>query len=85
MNIDSIKRLLQQEAENLYNQSSTPENFMSRIQPLMKAMEEEYHADILSENDLESILVAAKSKKNQQAVNNNKFFDVVDLCMYRAN
>lgn len=85
MDTDSFKKILQQEAENLFNQSSTPENFMNRIQPLIKALEAECAYSRMSENDLESILVEANSKKRQQRIKSNNFFDVVDLCMYRAN
>lgn len=85
MDTNSFKKILQQEAENLFNQTSTPMNFMNRIQPLIKALEEESASNRMSENDLESILVEANSKKKQHRIKTNNFFDVVDLCMYRAN
>jgi len=85
MNAELFKRLLQVEAENLYQQGSTPESFMNRINPLIQELLKESRSETMSENDLEGILVSSKSKANQNSNNRNCFFDVVDLSMYRAN
>ena len=78
-------RTLKIEVEKLYHQSSTPVCFMNRILPLIESLETEDGADILSERDLEGILISLKSPENKNTKFRNCFFDVVDLSMYRAN
>jgi hypothetical protein len=56
-----------------------------RIQLLLSTLAKADKPEILSENDLESILVTSKSRKEKQTANTRSFFDVVDLSMYRAN
>ncbi len=85
MNAELFKRLLQVEAENLYSQGSSPENFMNRIKPLIQELLKESRSEKMTENELEEILVSSKSKGNRNSKNRNCFFDVVDLSMYRAN
>ena len=85
MNAELFKRLLQVEADNLYYQGSSPENFMNRIKPLIQELLKESRSEKMNENELEEILVSSKSKGNRNSKNRNCFFDVVDLSMYRAN
>jgi hypothetical protein len=85
MNSDLFTRWLQTEAEILYHQSSTPEAFMNRAKPLIKALVKENNSELLSEKDLQEILTATKSQKNPDTVKRNSYFDIVDLCLYRAN
>ena len=85
MNSALFTSLVQAEAEKLYLQNSTPEIFMSALQPLIQALVKENGSDILSENDLEKILDPPKTPENQDVSKKNSFFDIVDLCLYRAN
>ena len=85
MNSELIMKFLQAEAEKLYHQNATPEGFINRIQLLMSTLEKVDKPEMMSENDLESILVSSKSRKSKQSANTRSFFDVVDLSMYRAN
>jgi len=85
MNANLFTRMLQAEAANLYHQNLTPENFITRIKPMLEALEDEYRSETLSESDLENILVSSQPKKNKQTPNQYCFYDVVDLSMYRAN
>lgn len=85
MNTDLFSRWLQTEAEILFHQDLTPEVFMKRVKPLLEALIKRNKAEILSERDLQEILVGAKSEKNPSSVNQNSYFDIVDLSLYRAN
>lgn len=85
MNTDLFTRWLQTEAEILFHQDLTPEVFMKRVKPLLEALIKRNKAEILSERDLQEILVGAKSEKNPSSVNQNSYFDIVDLSLYRAN
>jgi|GEM_PF-2486080 len=85
MNSEILKKFLQAEAEKLYHQNATPEGFLNRIQLLISTLEKIDKPEIMSENDLEAILVSSKWPKNRKNANTNSFFDVVDLSMYRAN
>jgi len=85
MNSDLFTRWLQTEAEILYHQSSTPEAFMNRAKPLIEALVKVNKSELLSEKDLQEILTASKSQKNPDTVKRNSYFDIVDLCLYRAN
>lgn len=85
MNSDLFTRWLQTEAEILFHQDLTPELFMKRVKPLLEALIKKNKAEILSERDLQEILVGAKTEKNPSAVDQNSFFDIVDLSLYRAN
>ncbi len=78
-------RILKIEVEKLYHQSSTPVCFMNRMLPLIESLEAEEESDVLSERDLEGILVSLKSPENKNTKFRNCFFDIVDLSMYRAN
>ncbi len=80
-----LAKFLKAEAEKLHQQRATPEGFISRIQLLLSTLEKSGQPEIMSENDLESILVSSKSRKSKQSANTRSFFDVVDLSMYRAN
>ena len=85
MKSELFTRWIQAEAEILYHQHSTPERFMSRVRPLIEELIKENKSEILSENDLEKILISSKFKENQDSSKKNSFFDIVDLCLYRAN
>jgi hypothetical protein len=85
MNSELFNRLLQAEAETLYHQCSTPESFVSRIKPIIQELVKENRTEIMSENDMETILTSSKSRNNQSTTPKNSYFDVVDLCLYRAN
>jgi hypothetical protein len=85
MNSDLFTRWLQTEAEILFQQSSTPEAFMNRAKPLIEALVKENKSELLSEKDLQEILTASKSQKSPDTVKRNSYFDIVDLCLYRAN
>ena len=85
MNSELIMKFLQAEAEKFYHQNATPEGFINRIQLLMSTLEKVDKPEMMSENDLESILVSSKSRKENQNANSRSFFDVVDLSLYRAN
>lgn len=78
-------RILKNEVEKLYHQSSTPASFMSRMLPLIETLEIEDGSDILSERDLEGILISLKSPEDKNTRFRNCFFDIVDLSMYREN
>jgi len=78
-------RILKKEVEGLYHQSSTPASFMKRILPLIESLEIEDGSDILSDKDLEGILISLKSPEDKNTRFRNCFFDVVDLSMYREN
>lgn len=85
MNSDLFTRWLQTEAEILFHQDLTPEVFMKRVKPLLEALIKKNKTAILSERDLQEILVGTKSDKNPSSVNQNSYFDIVDLSLYRAN
>lgn len=85
MHSSQFIRVLKIEVEKLYNQTSTPVSFMNRMLPLIESLEIEDGSDILSERDLEGILVSLKSPEDKNTKFRNCFFDVVDLSMYRAN
>ncbi len=85
MNSELFSRWLQVEAEILYKQNLTPEGFMERVKPLLQALIEKNKSDVLTEKDLQEILIGAKSKKSGRKVPENSFFDIVDLSLYRAN
>ncbi|HEY5509895.1 MAG TPA: hypothetical protein VIK10_02600 [Prolixibacteraceae bacterium] len=85
MNSDLFTKWLQTEAEILYHQDLTPDVFMKRAKPLLEALIKKNKTEILSERDLQEILVGSKSDKNPSSVNQNSYFDIVDLSLYRAN
>ena len=85
MNSDLFTRWLQTEAEILFHHDLTPEVFMKRVKPILEALIKKNKSDILSERDLQEILVGTKSDKNPSSVNRNSYFDIVDLSLYRAN
>ncbi|MEI7423681.1 MAG: hypothetical protein WCK18_16370 [Prolixibacteraceae bacterium] len=85
MNSDLFTRWLQTEAEILFQQDLTPELFMKRVKPLLEALIKKNKTEILSEKDLQEILIEAKSEKNSSSVSQNSYFDIVDLSLYRAN
>lgn len=78
-------RILKKEVVKLYDQSSTPASFMSRMLPLIESLQIEDGSDILSERDLVGILISLKSPEDKNTRFRNCFFDVVDLSMYREN
>ena len=85
MNSDLFTRWLQTEAEILYHQDSTPTSFMLKVKPLIEALVKANKSEILSENDLEEILTVTGSQKRPDSSKKNSYFDIVDLCLYRAN
>ena len=85
MNSDLFTRWLQTEAEILFHQDLTPELFMKRVKPLLEALIKRNKEEILSEKDLQEILVGTKSGTNPSTVSQNSYFDIVDLSLYRAN
>jgi len=85
MNSDLFTRWLQTEAEILFHQDLTPEVFMKRVKPLLEALIKKNKTEILSERDLQEILVGTKSHKDSSSVNQDSYFDIVDLSLYRAN
>lgn len=85
MNTDLFTRWLQTEAEILFHHELTPELFMKRVKPLLEALIKMNKNDILSERDLQEILVGTKSHKDPSSVRENSYFDIVDLSLYRAN
>lgn len=85
MNSDLFTRWLQTEAEILFQQDLTPELFMKRVRPLLEALIKKNKAEVLSEKDLQEILIETKSEKNPSSVSQNSYFDIVDLSLYRAN
>ena len=85
MNPDLFSRWLQTEAEILFHQDLTPEVFMKRVKPLLEALIKKNKAEILSERDLQEILVGTKSLKDSSSTDQNSYFDIVDLSLYRAN
>ncbi len=85
MTSELFTKWIQAEAEILYHQHSTPERFMSRVRPLIEKLVKENKSEILSENDLEKILISSKFRESQDPNQKSSFFDVVDLCLYRAN
>ena len=85
MNSDLFARWLQTEAEILFHQDSTPEAFINKAKPLIEALVKANKSEKLSETDLQEILTASQSQKKKEAVHKSSHFDIVDLCMYRAN
>lgn len=85
MKSELFTRWIQAEAEILYHQHSTPERFMSRVKPLIEELVKESKSEKLTENDLEKILISSRFRECQDAPKKSSFFDVVDLCLYRAN
>lgn len=85
MNSDLFTRWLQTEAEILFQQDLTPELFMRRVKPLLEALIKKNKTEILSEKDLQEILIEAKAEKSPSSVSQNSYFDIVDLSLYRAN
>ena len=85
MNSDLFTRWLQTEAEILFHQDLTPEVFMKRVKPLLEALIKKNKTELLSESDLQEILVGTKSHKDPSSVDQNCYFDIVDLSLYRAN
>lgn len=85
MNADLFTRWLQTEAEILFNQDTTPEAFMTRARPLIEALVKVKNSEILTEKDLQEILTATRTQKTQNSERKNSYFDIVDLCLYRAN
>jgi hypothetical protein len=85
MNSDAFSQWLRQEAENLYRQGSTPEIFMKRAKPLIDALANVNKAERFSEKDLHGILTTTPSQNKSNSTSENSFFDIVDLCLYRAN
>jgi len=85
MNSDLFTRWLQTEAEILFQQDLTPELFMKRVKPLLEALIKKNKAEVLSEKDLQEILIGTKSEENPSSVSQNSYFDIVDLSLYRAN
>ena len=53
---------------------------LSRVRELMGES-----VEIMSDNELVEIIVASEHKKGQMPEKKNSFFDIVDLCLYRAN
>ena len=85
MNSDLFTRWLKTEAEILFQHDSTPDAFISRAKPLIEALLKVNISEKLSEQDLQEILAATQTQKNPQSVSENSYFDIVDLCLYRAN
>lgn len=85
MTSDLFTRWLQTEAEILFQNDSTPEAFIKRAKPLVEALLKVNISEKLSEQDLQNILVATPGQKNHNSVKENSYFDIVDLCLYRAN
>lgn len=85
MNADLFTRWLQTEAEILFNKDTTPEAFLNRAKPLIEALVKVKNAEILTEKDLQEILTATRTQKARNSERKNSHFDIVDLCLYRAN
>lgn len=85
MHLDLFNKILQVEAEMLYSKDVTPEIFVDRIKPLIQKLLKENGVEVMSENDLEKILSSANPLACQENTTNKSYFDVVDLCLYRAN
>ncbi len=85
MNLELFTRLLEHEAKGLYLQSTTPETFMVKVKSLIRTLKNGESCEIMSDNELVEIIVASEHKKGQMPEKKNSFFDIVDLCLYRAN
>lgn len=85
MNLELFTRLLEHEAKGLYLQNSTPETFMVKVKSLMRTLKNGDCRELISDNQLEEIIVSSDYQKGQEAQKTNSFFDIVDLCLYRAN
>lgn len=85
MNTELFNRWLHDEAETLYHRDSTPEIFMDRAKTLIEAMVKMYKTEVFSMNDLEEILTARNSGQKSTPSNQDCYFDIVDLSLYRAN
>jgi hypothetical protein len=85
MTSDLFTRWLKTEAEILFQHDSTPDAFIKRAKPLVEALLKVNISEKLSEQDLQNILVATPGQKNPEYVKENSYFDIVDLCLYRAN
>ena len=85
MNPELFHRILEAEAENLFLRCSTPESFMNKVKPLIRVLKSDSHFETMSENDLTDILSSPIPKKDNKSANKNRFFDIVDLSLYRAN
>ena len=85
MNADQFTKWIQKEAETLFYQDSTPESFMNRVKPLIEELAKNNIAENYSESDLHEILMGKKSQKSAIKAQNNSYFDIVDLALYRAN
>ena len=85
MNSIQFTKLLEAQALNLYHGDTTPETFIANVRPIIEALLDEKSSNIMSENDLEEILISSSREEKQNGTNRNCFFDVVDLSMYRAN
>jgi hypothetical protein len=85
MNLELFTRLLEHEAKGLYLQNSTPETFMVKVKSLMRTLKNGEKCELVSDNELVEIIVASEHQKGQETEKINSFFDIVDLCLYRAN
>jgi len=85
MDLNLFTTLLEHEAKGLYLQSSTPEGFMVKVKSLIQALKNGDNCEIISDQELVEIIVSSRPQKNQKTVKKNSFFDIVDLCLYRAN
>jgi hypothetical protein len=85
MNLELFARLLEHEAKGLYLNNTTPEIFMVKVKSLIRTLKNEENCELFSDNELVEIIVSAEPKKNKESEKKNSFFDIVDLCLYRAN
>ena len=85
MNADLFTRWLKAEAEILHHQDSTPEAFIKRAKPMIDALANAKTIEVMSELELMECLTSASSRTNSKPAPQNTHFDIVDLCLYRAN
>ncbi|MCE1198401.1 MAG: hypothetical protein LWW85_05485 [Marinilabiliales bacterium] len=81
---DKIRKWLQSEAALLYQNEITPDSFLRRIRPLLAMLEKENHNEPLDENEIFRLLSTSCRQQNMEA-SEEKFFDIIDLCLYRSN
>ncbi len=85
MNSDLFKRWLQTEAEILYNQDSTPESFIKRAKPIIEALVRDAKKKKVTDKELHRVMTDAVVPEDANTTRGKFYFDIVDLCLNRAN
>lgn len=85
MNTELFTRWLQTEAEILYHRDISPASFIQRAKPLIEALAKEKAIEVISEKDLMTLLGSKNQEKTGKELKRSTNYEIVDLCLFRAN